>query len=283
MRAEEYFREKGELINRTLEEILPPRDDLLKEITDAMRYTLLLGGKRVRPILALAAYETVKGEDPDAIAPIAVSVEFIHAYSLIHDDLPAMDDDAERRGIPSNHMVFGEDMAILAGDGLLTEAFKVIVEGCERAGIPMEKAASIVKLLSEKAGYRGMVGGQAMDVRWDKLPTTVIILNKVVVRKTAALIEGSVLMGGILADAGPREMRSLSEYGKLIGIAFQMVDDLHDFPENRESPSYPSVIGVEATRREVERLTKKAKDSISIFGEDTILHSIADFLRDRTH
>lgn len=283
MRAEEYFREKGELVNRTLEKLLPPRDDFLKEITDAMRYTLLSGGKRVRPVLALATYETVKGENPDIIAPIVASIEFIHAYSLIHDDLPAMDDDEERRGIPSNHMVFGEDMAILAGDGLLTEAFKVVVEGCEKAGIPMDKAALIVKLLSEKAGYKGMVGGQAMDVRWEKLPTTLTILNEVVVRKTAALIEGSVLMGGILADATSKEMERLSEYGKLIGIAFQMVDDLHDFPEDKESPSYPRIIGIEATRKEVERLTKKAKESISLFGEDTILHSIADFLRDRTH
>ncbi len=291
-RIESYLREKKRLVEKTLESLLVPTSPLLEELYNSMNYTLLSGGKRIRPVMALASFETVKKENPDWIAPIVCSLELIHTYSLIHDDLPAMDDDPMRRGKPSNHIVFGEDMAILAGDGLLTEAFRTLAESLKRLDIEKKTSLEIISLLGEKAGPRGMVGGQALDIRKDGFKRELKILEEISYRKTGALIECSVVMGGMLAGATRRELEALSSYGRCIGIAFQVVDDILDVTGDEKKVgkklgkekgklTYPNILGVEGSRKEAKRLTERAKASVRIFGENNLLEELAEFLLER--
>ncbi len=283
MRIEDYINSKKNVIERTLEEIIPPKNGFLSKIYNAMRYTLFSGGKRIRPILSLATYETITGKNPDIIAPIAASVELIHTYSLIHDDLPAMDNDSIRRGKPSNHIVFGEGMAILAGDGLLTEAFRIIAEKVIDLGFPPRIGLDITKILAEKAGAEGMVGGQSMDIERNVFSKTKETLDELAYRKTAALIECSVLIGGILSQASQKEMDLLSIYGRNIGIAFQIIDDIHDHPEENNDLTYPKILGLEEAKKEAEKLTITAKKAVSIFGKNNLLSQIGDYLLNRVN
>ncbi len=291
-KIELYINEKREIIDKILQDMLTPASPRLEEIYQAMRYTLFPGGKRIRPVLALASYESVKGENPNRIAPIACAIELIHTYSLIHDDLPAMDNDPIRRGKPSNHMVYGEGMAVLAGDGLLTEAFRYLAEGLEKLNIPPKTGVRVIKLVAEKAGVEGMVGGQALDLRKEEMGNGEDLLQEIAYRKTGAMIECSVLLGGLLAGASEDDIQKLSIYGKNVGITFQIVDDLLDILGDEEKVgkklrkekgrfTYPNILGVEGSRKEALSLTKKAKKAVSTLKKGDLLEDLADFLLER--
>lgn len=243
---------------------------------EAMAYSLTAGGKRVRPILAISGYEAVGGEIDHVILPAASALEFVHTYSLIHDDLPAMDDDDFRRGKPTNHKVFGEATAILAGDALLTDAFGLI------AGVsaPAERVIRVVQVLSYASGAYGMVAGQQEDIDSEGKVIDGRALQHIHEHKTAALIEASVKIGVILGGGSEEAVSAISRYGKNIGLAFQVVDDLLDITGSieelgktpgadmaRGKNTYPSIFGVEKSQKMAENLIAEAVAALECFGE----------------
>lgn len=263
----------------------------------SMTYSLMAGGKRLRPLLVIAACEAAGGSR-EAALPVACAVEMVHTYSLIHDDLPAMDDDDFRRGKPTNHKVFGEAAAILAGDALLTHAFYSIVQSSRKHGIPADRVLSIVEDLAEYAGPRGMVGGQVADMEGEQGLTSLEQLEYIHLHKTSDLIMFSLMAGGRIAGCSEAQIHSLRSFGKHIGLAFQIQDDILDLigdeaklgkptqsDVKQEKVTYPFFIGLEASKREVERLTAEAKSAISEgnFPDPSRLHEIADFLLARDH
>jgi geranylgeranyl diphosphate synthase type II len=234
---------------------------------EAMRYSLEAGGKRVRPVLCLLACEAVGGTPAEAL-PGALALEYVHTYSLIHDDLPAMDDDDLRRGRPTNHKVFGEGHAILAGDALLTEAFGVLAG----AALDPVKRAEALALLAEGAGWRGMAGGQALDLEGEKLATYDLDHLRLIHRlKTGALLRASVEIGAVLGGAAPEVRSALRAYGEAIGLAFQIQDDILDATATeaelgkragkdagRGKITYPSLLGLDGARQALEEATETA-------------------------
>ncbi|MBX3442474.1 MAG: polyprenyl synthetase family protein [Planctomyces sp.] len=239
-----------------------------------MRYSTLAGGKRLRPLLVLLGCEACGGDVSEAL-PAAAAIEFVHTYSLIHDDLPAMDDDDLRRGVPTSHIKFGEATAILAGDGLLTLAFEVIA-----AGIAPAAAASCCRELAGAAGAEGMVGGQQADLEAETGGvSSVEHLESIHRRKTGRLICAALRMGGCVAGAGESQLRALTDYGLRIGLAFQIADDLLDLTSTaeklgkgvqkdaaRNKLTYPSLLGVEESRRRARRLVDEARAALEAFG-----------------
>lgn len=233
--------------------------DIPDGLLEAMQYSLDAGGKRLRPVLCLTCAELF-GLEPEKAMPFACAIECIHTYSLIHDDLPAMDDDDLRRGKPSNHKKFGEALAILAGDGLLTEAFVLMSETA--AAVPAERVLAAMGMIARKAGAAGMVGGQALDMAYTGLDSVDLeALRNMHARKTGALILGSCLGGALLAGAVPEDLERIKAYGKAIGVAFQIVDDILDevgdeqalgkpVGSDREQGkvTYPSLVGLEKSR-----------------------------------
>jgi geranylgeranyl diphosphate synthase, type II len=263
----DYLQTRRARIEQALAQFLPDPPGCPIPLSTAMRYSLLGGGKRLRPILALAAAETVADVVPteralDLALPVACAIEFIHTYSLIHDDLPAMDDDSLRRGRPTNHVVHGDGMAILAGDGLLTEAFALMAREPADATLASRKlrAMSVVAIA---AGATGMVGGQALDL--DAVGSArgfdIAALQDMHARKTGALIRASAAAGAIMAGAGDEIVRAVEEYGTHLGLAFQIVDDILDV-EGQDGelgktagkdakagkPTYPALHGIDASR-----------------------------------
>jgi geranylgeranyl diphosphate synthase, type II len=264
----EYLVTRRAQIDEALMRFLPAPPDCPPVVCEAMRYSLLAGGKRLRPILTLAAAETAappgSGERGIQLAlPAACAIEFIHTYSLIHDDLPAMDDDSLRRGRPTNHVVHGEGMAILAGDGLLTEAFVLMAaEPTDPAFAPRKIRA--IGTVALAAGAAGMVGGQAIDLQAVGAAATFDeqSLQDMHLRKTGALIRASATAGAIMAGAGEDAIRAVEEYGRHLGLAFQIVDDILDVEGEAADlgktagkdakagkPTYPAVYGLETSRR----------------------------------
>jgi geranylgeranyl diphosphate synthase type II len=291
MDVERYMQDKGALVNAYLEEYFesPPAGRVPPVVLEAMGYSVLAGGKRLRPILALAAYEACGGDSRD-IVPCASAVEVIHTYSLIHDDLPAMDNDDIRRGRPTNHKVYGEAMAILAGDALLTEAFLMVLGSHAMAG--RGALLDAVGELATAAGVRGMVGGQAQDIISEGAEPDPDTLEYIHTHKTGALIAASVRLGGILAGADERTMEALTLYGGNLGHAFQIVDDVLDVRGDSEvlgkptgsdqaknKMTYPALYGLEESMRQAEKLIGGALDSIAFMGEKAwSLRGIADFI-----
>jgi len=304
MDIETYLKENRELIDSYLESYfsIPAEPSLLH---DAMRYSLFAGGKRIRPILALSAYEAC-GKNPKNIIPYASALELIHTYSLIHDDLPSMDNDDMRRGKSTSHKVFGEAIAILAGDALLTEAFLMLTNnsllpplskggergvkgGKGRLHDEIIKSSSLLKAIREVAlssGVHGMVGGQAMDILSENSKPERDTLTFIHTHKTAALITASVRMGGILADSDVNTLKALTKYGERIGLAFQITDDILNVEGNTEElgkaagsdakmkkMTYPAFYGIEKSRQEAENLVAEAIDALALFP------SVADPLR----
>jgi geranylgeranyl diphosphate synthase type II len=297
-----YLKEKKELIDSYLKSYFdtPSFPSILHK---AMRYSLFAGGKRIRPILALASYEACGG-NPEYIIPQASAIELIHTYSLIHDDLPAMDNDELRRGKPTNHKVFGEAMAILAGDALITEAFLMMTNTNEdlspsslkgRKGVGGSlvmkiKPSSLVKVVRDialSAGAYGMVGGQAQDILSENSEPDRDTLHFIHFHKTAALITASVRMGPILANIGRDKLKALTRYGENVGLTFQIIDDILDVEGNTEElgkstgsdkkkkkMTYPSLHGVEGSRQKANELISEAIDALQIFS------SKADSLRE---
>ncbi|MBI4715345.1 MAG: polyprenyl synthetase family protein, partial [Nitrospirae bacterium] len=264
------------------------------ELFDAMRYSLLGGGKRVRPILALAAAEAVGGET-EPVLPAAAAIEMIHTYSLIHDDLPAMDDDAFRRGRPTNHTVFGEAAAILAGDGLLTQAFGLLSEEAMEGRWAPEAAVRVIWEIAMAAGPMGMVGGQALDMDGSKEGVDRDALELIHRTKTGALIRASVRVGGILGGGSEGALEALSRYAEAIGLAFQVADDILDVEGSRDDlgkdtqkdaarrkNTYPALLGLEGARETLLRLVSDAEESLAGFdGKADPLRGIARYIAER--
>jgi len=300
MTVEAYIARLAGAVERELDRVLPADWDVPARLREAMMYSLKAGGKRIRPVLTLAAAEAVRGDESaaEAAMPAACAVELVHTYSLIHDDLPAMDNDDFRRGKPTNHKVFGEAMAILAGDALLTHAFHLIAEAAVSGRLPADAALAITADLARLAGASGMVGGQAADMLGEQGVTTLEELKYIHLHKTSDLIVFSLTAGGRAAGAGEAQLAALAAFGEGIGLAFQIQDDILDVvgdekalgkKTNSDAKSrkvtYPYLIGLEASRAEVERLTREAKDRLLDAGlpKPGLLLGIAEFLmrRDR--
>ncbi|WP_174819239.1 polyprenyl synthetase family protein [Paenibacillus lautus] len=293
----QYMNEIWDRLDSELTNLFPPSWKVPETLRQSMSYSLMAGGKRMRPLLVIAACEAGGGKR-DAALPVACAVEMVHTYSLIHDDLPAMDDDDYRRGKPTNHKVFGEASAILAGDALLTHAFYSVIQASRKHGVPAERVLSIVEDLAEYAGPRGMVGGQVADMEGEQGITTLEQLEYIHLHKTSDLIMFSLMAGGHIAGCSESQIESLRTFGHHIGLAFQIQDDILDLVGDesklgkpvqsdvkQEKVTYPFFIGLDASRREVERLTAEAKRVISEgnFNDPSRLLEIADFLMARDH
>lgn len=292
-----YIKVKALLVEQELKTSIPSQWSIPNPLREAMMYSLMAGGKRLRPILVLAAAESLDA-DSTAAMPAALAVEMIHTYSLIHDDLPAMDDDDFRRGKPTNHKVFGEAMAILAGDALLTHAFHTIVQSARKHGVSGETIADIVEDLSRLSGAPGMVGGQAADMLGEQGVTQLEELEYIHLHKTSDLIVFSLKAGGRIAGASDKQLAALEYFGTCIGLAFQIQDDILDLigdeqklgkpvqsDVKQQKVTYPYFIGVEASEAKVEELTREAKQSIvqAGFPKPERLLQLADFLMKRDH
>ncbi|MBD2461568.1 polyprenyl synthetase family protein [Oscillatoria sp. FACHB-1407] len=265
------------------------------KIYESMRYSLLAGGKRLRPILCLATCELVGGTTEMAL-PTACALEMIHTMSLIHDDLPAMDNDDYRRGKLTNHKVYGEDIAILAGDGLLAYAFEFIA--AQTRGVPADRVLKVIAHLGKAVGAAGLVGGQVVDLDSEGNPNVSLeTLNFIHRHKTGALLEASVVCGAILAGASELDQQRLSAYAQDIGLAFQIVDDVLDITATQEElgktagkdlqaqkATYPSFWGIDESKRQANQLVTDAKAQLEGFGDKALpLMAIADFITARTH
>lgn len=291
-----YIEEVSQLIGNELQKVIPEQLYVPSNLNEAMNYSLMAGGKRLRPLLVIAAAESLGASRQSAI-PVACAVEMVHTYSLIHDDLPAMDNDDYRRGKLTNHKVFGEAMAILAGDALLTHAFFSVTQST-RYGVSAHDALAIVEELAMYAGPSGMVGGQVADMEGEQGITDIDQLQYIHEHKTADLIVFSLKAGGRIASANKKQLEQLERYGRAIGLAFQIQDDILDLvgDENKLGKktqsdvkqgkvTYPYFIGLEQSRAEVDRLTQIAKDAVT--GGDIpnpeMLLAIADYLLKRDH
>ncbi len=294
MDLQAYLREQKARVDRALDRFLPPETEEPQVLHRAMRYTLFAGGKRLRPILALAAFEAAGGTEVDRVLPLACSLELIHTFSLIHDDLPAMDDDDFRRGKPSSHKVFGEGMAILAGDALFAAAFEVALQ----APLPPATLVRALRELTWASGSEGMIGGQVEDLEAEGREPTPERVLRIHRKKTAALIASSLAIGGIAAQAPEVEIQVLKEAGLAMGLAFQIVDDLLDEIASdrdlgkrahkdraRGKCTYPRVFGLERSREDARAYARQAKEILArAFGpRSQRLQEIADFIVERSY
>ena len=283
-------------IEEALKGCLPQEKDLRKTLFASMEYSLMAGGKRLRPQLVLEFCRLCGGSEEQAM-PFACAVEMIHSYSLIHDDLPCMDDDDLRRGKPTNHKVYGEAAALLAGDALLTLAFETMLSPESVQAVGADRAAAAAGELARAAGAHGMVGGQIIDLESEGKQVPLEVLEKMDEGKTGALILAACRMGCILAGASEDQKKAAEVYARSIGLAFQIEDDLLDVTGDaallgkntgmdsaREKSTYVSLLGVEKARETVERLTRTAVDALEVFGEKAQpLAELALALQNRDH
>ncbi len=277
MDIKSYLKKKKEIVDQSLEKLVPPAKTFPPSIHEAMRYSLFAGGKRVRPILAIAAAEAL-GAKTAGLLPIAGALELIHTYSLIHDDLPAMDDDDFRRGQPTCHKKFGEATAILAGDGLLTMAFEALSDPARQKAVPAGRLVPIVREIATASGVFGMVGGQVVDMESEGREIDFPTLEYIHTRKTGALIRASVRVGALYARAGKRQFAALTHYGEMVGLAFQIADDILDITGKQEEigkdvgsdlkkgkKTFPSFYGLAESRRRAVEVADKAIASLKGF------------------
>ena len=295
MAFKEDLKIKSTYIEDLLKQYMPKEEGYQKTIFEAMNYSLSSGGKRLRPILTLEAIKIVGGDIKEAI-PFCIAIEMIHTYSLIHDDLPAMDNDDFRRGKPTNHKVFGDGMATLAGDALLNYAFEIMLKeslGKDNADVRLKAIYEIAR----GAGIYGMIGGQVVDIESENKSIEKEKLDFIHMNKTAAMIVGCMRAGAIMGHACEEDLQNITKYAKNIGLAFQIVDDILDIVgdekalgkpvgsdiENHKS-TYPSVIGLNESKKVATSLIKEAKDSIrKISGESRFLEDLADYIISRDH
>ena len=290
-----YLREQCACIDAALDRFLPRETELPHSVHKAMRYSIFAGGKRVRPILMLAACEAVGGDVKRAV-PAACAMAMIHTYSLIHDDLPAMDDDDFRRGNPTNHKVFGEAIAILAGDALLTEAFKLASDpryagDCDPSGL-----LAVIHEIATCAGSYGMVGGQVIDMESEgRADIDLATVQYIHTHKTGALIKASVVAGALLGGAAGQQLAAVTRYGEAAGLAFQIADDILDIEgtteeigkdagsdQSRGKATYPAVMGLAAAKEEAQSMMDEALGALGIFGaEADPLREIARYIVQR--
>ncbi|MBP8625999.1 MAG: polyprenyl synthetase family protein [Syntrophorhabdales bacterium] len=288
-----FLHEKRIVIENVLKDIFVSFSSTPGVLRDAMEYMLFSNGKRIRPILAIAACE-VMGKQSDDLLPIACAIEMIHTYSLIHDDLPSLDNDDIRRGRPTCHKVFGDAVAILAGDALLTEAFRIITDTRYTYRIRPRLLSQSVYEIATAAGANGMVGGQVMDVLYEGKEGTKNILNYIHMHKTTALIRASVRIGAIMGGAKARELKHFTKYGDCIGLAFQIMDDILDaegdetlvgkrLKKDTGKQTYIKHYGIAASKIKLEQLIEEALESIGFLGEKSIiLKEIARFIGNRS-
>lgn len=282
-----------EIIDKEFHRIMPISSANYKTVVEAMQYSFLLGGKRIRPIILLEFFRICGGKENKAL-PFAIALEMIHTYSLIHDDLPCMDNDDMRRGKPSNHKIFGEDMALLAGDGLLTEAFYMASQ-CKN--IPAESVLRAIGELSLLSGYRGMVGGQVIDLESEGKKISADIIEELNLLKTGGLLSAAAKIGAILAGADEECIGFADSYGKYLGLAFQIVDDILDYcgdekllgkpinsDEKNDKSTFVSIYGIEKCKKMVDEYTKSALDCLkSIGGDSTFLRELTVYLANRKY
>jgi geranylgeranyl diphosphate synthase, type II len=289
-----YLAERRATVEAALEQALQPSDGTPPRLLDAMRYAVFSGGKRIRPILAMAACEAVPANAALAL-PFGCAIELVHAYSLVHDDLPAMDDDDLRRGRPTVHVVYGEALAILAGDALLTEAFRVATAGARAAGVDAARALDVVAALAVAAGQSGMVGGQVADLEAEGQPADRALVESIHRRKTGALIAAAVDAGAVAGGASGARREALAEYAQALGLVFQVADDILDATAptsvtgKREGgdaehgkATYPAVLGLDGARAVARELLARcyaATDALGAPAEP--LRAIAAFVVER--
>jgi len=278
MDLKNYLKERCKLVDDALDNFLPRPDDLPASLHKSMRYSVFAGGKRIRPILMLAACEAVGGNIAHAM-PAACAMEMIHTYSLIHDDLPAMDDDDFRRGNPTNHKVFGEAVAILAGDALLTEAFILMSSAATALAVSPDVLVQVIHEISFCAGSKGMVGGQVADMESEgRSGIDLATVQYIHTHKTGALIKASVKSGALLGGGKDKELDSLIRYGEAVGLAFQIADDILDIEgtteeigkdagsdQARGKATYPAVMGLSESKKRASELVGIALDALSAF------------------
>jgi geranylgeranyl diphosphate synthase, type II len=290
-----YLAAKKIVVEEALARHMLVADGLLVDHIRAMRYSLFAGGKRVRPILCIAAAEALNGIS-QPLLPIACAFECIHTYSLIHDDLPAMDNDELRRGKPTNHMVYGEAGAILAGDGLLTYAFELLSDTALAAHIDDGRRLRLINIIARAAGSLGMVGGQALDVAAEGRQVDFDTLRLIHSRKTGALITAAVQAGAIIGGASEEQFAALTSYGEKVGLAFQIVDDLLNVvgtaeelgkaagsDADRQKATYPAFFGLEATRAKAEKVVQEAIAALDKFdAQADPLRELAQYVYTRT-
>ena len=289
-----YLTERRALVDAALERVLPPEDAPPPTVHRAMRYSVMAGGKRLRPILVIAGAEAVGGAAAE-VMPTACALELIHTYSLIHDDLPALDDDDYRRGRLSNHKVFGEAVAILAGDALLTKAFELLSDRGRFEGIDPALLLDVVNQVGHAAGSTCLVGGQVVDLESEGKPVELPLLEYIHVNKTGNLIVTSVTGGARFCGADPTQLKHLARYGECVGLVFQITDDILDVEGAREvmgkatgadqihgKATFPALLGMSESRRRATELTGIALESLSPFGPAADpLRALAVYLRDR--
>ncbi|MCX5813595.1 MAG: polyprenyl synthetase family protein [Proteobacteria bacterium] len=287
-----FLHDKRIIVDDVLKDIFSSLQTTPGTLRDAMEYSLFSNGKRIRPILAIATCEA-NGKTSDDLLPIACAIEMIHTYSLIHDDLPSIDNDDIRRGKPTCHKVFGDAIAILAGDGLLTEAFRIMTDNHYTYRISPKILKQIIFEVASAAGANGMVGGQVMDVLYDGKEGTKNILNFIHMHKTTALIRASVRTGAITGGAKVKELKKFTKYAESIGLAFQITDDILDAEGNEDivgkrlkkdsgKQTFIKHYGIVASKIKVEQLIEEAIEAIEFLGENSkILSALAGYICNR--
>ena len=294
MNLKAYLRSRRKEIDRALDYYLPKTNVKPATLHKAMRYSLFAGGKRLRPILCLAAAEACRGKVSNAL-PLACALECIHTYSLVHDDLPSMDNDDYRRGRPTCHKVFGEGIAVLAGDALLTIAFEIVSRA---KPAPRHDMSILLREIAVAAGSQKLIAGQVADLEAEGRKVKRDQLRFIHENKTAAILKSSIRLGAMSANADAKKLRAVTQFGHGLGLAFQVIDDILDVTQSSEilgksagkdiaakKATYPAVIGLEKSRAEARRLTRQAHDALSVFrdGEAEPLHCLANYLLEREY
>jgi geranylgeranyl diphosphate synthase type II len=289
-----YLRTRQGKIDRALNRYLPRANTKPATLHKAMRYSLFAGGKRLRPILCLAAAEACRGNVDDAL-PLACALECIHTYSLVHDDLPSMDNDDFRRGRPTSHKVFGEGIAVLAGDALLTIAFEI---ASKAKPAPRYDNSTLLREIAVAAGSQKLIAGQVADLEAEGKNVKRDQLQFIHENKTAAILKSSVRLGAMSANAEWKKLSAITRFGQRLGLAFQIIDDILDVTQTSEilgksagkdvaakKATYPAVIGLDKSRAEARRLTREAHDALSLFNSSDAepLHALANYLLEREY
>ena len=276
----------------TLLENIFKNEEIVPALKESMEYSLLSGGKRVRPVLTLLTAKLLEG-DERAASLSGAALELIHTYSLIHDDLPAMDDDDLRRGKPANHLVYGEGMAILAGDGLLTYAFKILA----KLNLEPDRRCKLIELMADSAGPNGMVAGQVLDLQAEEEPVDLTGLKKIHRAKTGALFKAAVLAGVYCSDYTEEELNALEIYAEKLGLTFQITDDILDVIGNtktlgkevgkdleRGKSTYPGLIGLEKSKKEAEKAVNEGLEALNVFNDKAdVLRDLLKFILERQY
>jgi len=289
-----YLIARQKLIDRALDRYLPRANTKPVTLHKAMRYSLFAGGKRLRPILCLAAAEACRGNIDDAL-PLACALECIHTYSLVHDDLPSMDNDDFRRGRPTCHKVFGDGIAVLAGDALLTVAFEIVSKAKPTLSYDI---STLLREIAVAAGSQKLIAGQVADLEAEGKKVKRDQLQFIHENKTAAILKSSVRLGAMSANADARNLSAITRLGQRLGLAFQIIDDILDVTQTSEilgksagkdvvarKATYPAVIGLEKSRDEARRLTRQAHNALSVFSSSDAepLHALANYLLEREY